>query len=254
MGASDLRVSVEQAKLRCVVDPALALGHPAGARLAQRLTRVFETWLTRSFWQLLDASELLRDAGPDACALSEWQLLRERTDAGSWPLRWVGDNLAESQLKAVDADDLVERYEWLADALAARQDAAPATDWQRGFDPVSSACDALALSAALEGALILSPCPRDAAAPWPVQALQRLRLPVEPAHEGHGAHEGRASLFAAERQLVRQSLAAAGLAALLQPLPPLAVVHVLVAPHADAASGDDGTDPWAQARAWWYLV
>lgn len=249
MGASDLRVTVDQSKLRCVVDPALALGHAAGPRLAQRLTRVFETWLTRSFWQLLDASELLRDTGPDPSALSEWLLLRERTDAGSWLLRWVGDSLAESQLKATAGDDLVERYEWLAEALASRQDAMPASDWRRGFDPVASAYDSLALSAALEGALILSLCAQGDAAPWPVQALQRLKVPVEQTAEGS------TSLFATERQVVRQSLAAAGLAALLQPLPPLAVVHVLVAPRASSTdSADDEPDPWAQARAWWYLV
>lgn len=250
MGASDLRVTVEQPKLRCVVDPALALGHAAGPRLAQRLTRVFETWLTRSFWQLLDASELLRDAGPDSTALHEWLLLRERTDAGSWTLRWVGDNLAESQLKGTLDDELLGRYEWLSEALATRHDAMPSADWRRGFDPVVAAYDAVALSAALEGAMILTPCGAGDAAPWPVQALQRLHLPVERnADDGPG-------LFAAERQLVRQSLAAVGLAALLQSLPPLAVVHVLVAPRAapDIASADDETDPWTRANAWWYPV
>jgi hypothetical protein len=250
MAASDLRVTVDQPKLRCVVDPSLALGHAVGPRLAQRLTRVFETWLTRSFWQLLDASELLRDAGPDPTALSEWILLRDRTDAGSWLLRWVGDNLAESQLRAVAGDDLVERFEWLSAALVARQHAAPSPAWHRSFDPVAGALDTLALSAALEGALILSPCPTGDAAPWPVQASQRLHLSIEQISEAS------TGLFATERQVVRQALAAAGLAALLQPLPPLAVVHVLVTPRAgtDDASADEAEDPWAQARAWWYLV
>ncbi|GAB4565018.1 MAG: hypothetical protein Tsb007_35380 [Rhizobacter sp.] len=250
MSASDLRVTVDQPKLRCVLDPSLALGHAAGPRLAQRLTRVFETWLTRSFWQLIDASELLRQTGPDPTALSEWVLLRDRTDAGSWLLRWVGDNLAESQLQAAPGDDLVERFEWLAAALAARQDTVPASDWQRGFDPVAGALDALVLSAALDGALILSERPPSATDPWPVQALQRLRLPVEQTRDDS------AGLFVAERQVVRQALAAAGLAPLLQPLPPLAVVHVLVAPRAaaDTASADEEPDPWAQAHAWWYLV
>jgi hypothetical protein len=250
MSASDLRVTVEQPKLRCVVDPSLALGHAVGPRLAQRLTRVFETWLTRSFWQLLDASELLRDAGPDPTALSEWILLRDRTDAGSWLLRWVGDNLAESQLKAAAADDVLERFEWLSAALVTRQDAVPAPAWQCHFDPVAGALDTLALSAALEGALILSPCPPGDAAPWPVQALQRLGLPIEQ------VGDTTVGLFATERQVVRQALAAAGLAVLLQPLPPLAVVHVLVAPRtsSDNTSADEQDDPWAQARAWWYLV
>jgi hypothetical protein len=230
MGASDLRVTVELPKLRCVVDPALALGHVAGPRLAQCLTRVFETWLTRSFWQLLDASELLPDSGPSLPALNEWLLLRERTDAGSWALRWVGDNLAET--------------------LAGRQEAMPGSDWRRGFDPVAGAYDTLALSAALEGALILSPCAPGDAVPCPVQALQRLRLPVV------RIDDASPGLFATERQLVRQSLASVGLAALLQSLPPLAVVHVLVAPRAplDSASADEEPDPWTHAQAWWYPV
>jgi hypothetical protein len=246
MGASDLRVTVEQPKLRCVVDPALALGHAAGPRLALRLTRVFETWLTRSFWQLLDASELLHEAGPDPTALGEWILLRDRTDAGSWLLRWIGDNLSESQLKADAGDDLLERYEWLAAALESRLP--PASDWCRRFDPVASACDTLTLSAVLEGALILSQRPSPDTTPWAVQALQRVGLPVE--EVGAGADD----LFATERQVVRQALASAGLAALLQPLPPLAVVHVLVSPRSVGESGsdDDDPDPWAQARAWWY--
>jgi len=250
MGASDLRVTVDQPKLRCVLDPALALGHAAGPRLAQRLTRVFETWLTRSFWQTIDASELLRQTGPDPAALSEWIQLRDRTDAGSWLLRWVGDNLAESQLHASAGDDLVERFEWLAAALAARQDAAPAATWRCGFDPVASAFDALALSAALEGALILSQCAPNDAAPWPIQALQRLQLPAEQLRDDS------TGLFAAERQVVRQALAAAGLAAMLEPLPPLAIVHALVMsrPGADTTSADDEPDPWAQARVCWYLV
>jgi hypothetical protein len=250
MGASDLRVTVDQPKLRCVLDPALALGHASGPRLAQRLARVFETWLTRSFWQTIDASELLRRDGPDPVALSEWILLRDRTDAGSWLLRWVGDNLAESQLQGAAGDDLVERFEWLAASLAARQDAAPNAAWRSGFDPVAGAFDTLALSAALEGALILSQRPAGDAAPWPVQALQRLQLPVDQLRDDS------ASLFAAERQVVRQALAAAGLAALLEPLPPLAVVHALLTagPASDTASADDEPDPWARVRACWYLV
>ena len=63
MGASDLRVTVDGPKLRCVLDPALVLGHACGLKLALGLTRVFETWLPRSFWQVLDASDLLSADG-----------------------------------------------------------------------------------------------------------------------------------------------------------------------------------------------
>lgn len=314
MGASDLRVTVDSAKLRCVLDPALALGHVLGPGLARGLTRVFETWLTRSFWQVLDASELLqhrpRRAGPalqpDAGALLEWMLLRDHTDAGSWPLRWVGDSVAESQLHGSADEALVERYEGLASALALRQRQAGggrcgvAGAWLGAYapvyDPVACAADALVLSAALGGAVILSlPAQSrggtqasdatNAAAPWPVQALTRLRLPVQRLQlEGEGH-----SLFAAERELVRLALASAGLAPLVQVLGPLAVVHVLVVPDsggdadggaaADEASARAGaidtatpdtdtevdsdaeldldpgaSDPWRRTCAWWYCV
>lgn len=262
MGASDLRVRVDQSKLRCVLDPSLVLGHAGGARLALQLTRVFETWLTRSFWQVVDASELLLQrwpsdsaAQPDAAALGDWIALRDRTDAGSWPMRWVGDNRAESQLQALQSEtdgDLFDRYEQLAAALGdftGQGEMAPLrTDW--GYDPVHGALDALALSASLDGALILSRQPEVGLA-WPLQALARLDL-------GDRCHElaPDGSLFEAERQCVRQALANAGLAAPLQALAPLVVVHVLGG--ADPvwnASGDElPLNPWSQAQAWWYRV
>ncbi|MFX8008165.1 hypothetical protein ABTK85_19195, partial [Acinetobacter baumannii] len=98
MGASDLRVTGDGVKLRCVLDPPLVLGHAWGRPLALGLTRVFETWLPRSFWRVLDASELNSldtEAAPwlHPLALSDWTALRDGTDAGSWPMRWVGDNL-----------------------------------------------------------------------------------------------------------------------------------------------------------------
>jgi hypothetical protein len=258
MGASDLRVTVEGAKLRCVLDPALALGHAAGPLLALGLTRVFETWLTRSFWQVLDASELLSHralrsadsvaATPDADALGEWIALRDGTDAASWVLRWVGDNLAESQLRAAGDDGLVERFEWFAASLAACPElpAGACAGWRGGIDPLAGALDAIALSAALDGALILCRQPAGDGTPWPVQALARLGMPAPQV-----AHDDESSLFAAERQVVRMALASAGLAALLQTIGPLAVVHVLASP---AQDDDASARPWAQAGAWWYAV
>jgi hypothetical protein len=257
MGASDLQVRVDSSKLRCVLDPALVLGHACGARLAQGLTRVFEVWLTRSFWQVLDASDLLQRMGtrhavavPDPTALAEWQQLRDSTDAGSWQLRWVGDCLAESQLRSAGEQPLLERYEWLAAELQALDEqAGPRDGWCQGLDALSGAMDALALSAALEGAMLLCRWPAPADEPVPVQALRRLGV----ATEALGAADD--SLFAAERAVVREGLARAGLAPLLQPLGRLAVVHAL-ADAADAAEAGeaDRHSPWHQARAWWYGV
>lgn len=249
MGASDLRVTVDGAKLRCVLDPALVLGHACGLKLALGLTRVFETWLPRSFWQVLDASDLLAATVPEQpglhpLALSDWTALRDGTDAGSWTLRWVGDNLAESQLRSGGDESLLDRFELHAEALLARQAGAPGPDWCRGFDPVASAQDALALSAALDGALILCRAPDARARPGPVQALARL---------GHAPRRlGRRdddSLMAAERGVVRQAIAAAGLASLLQALGHTCVVHALTLP-----PDSDDPDPWQHSQAWWYRL
>jgi hypothetical protein len=256
MGASDLRVTVDGVKLRCVLDPALVLGQACGLKLALGLTRVFETWLPRSFWQVLDASELLVSGdqpqpGLHPLALSEWTALRDGTDAGSWTLRWVGDNLAESQLRGSTGGDetLVERFEWHAEALLAHQPQAAARGWCHGFDPVAGAHDALALSAALDGALILCRAPDAEAAPGPVQALGGLDPPPRLLAEGDAS-----SLLAAERAFVRQAIAAAGLAALLQSMQHACVVHALTLPPEGHASNDDTQDPWRHSQAWWYRL
>lgn len=257
MGASDLRVTVDQPKLRCVLHPALALGHPFGPQLALGLTRAFETWLTRSFWQVLDASEWLArrspDCGPlpDAAALCDWIALRDSTDAGSWALRWVGDNLSESQTRGLDGDGLLDRFEWLAEALANRRGSARPREWDLADDPLHSALDAVALSAALEGALLLCPVtPSGAARPGPIQALASLDIAVCDSPLARDA-----SLYPTERLVVRQALAAAGLAPLLDLLLPLAVVHALVLP--DTGTEDAAVsagDPWARACVNWYLL
>ncbi|HEV8311983.1 MAG TPA: hypothetical protein VGQ23_02870 [Burkholderiaceae bacterium] len=258
MRQGDLSLTVSQRRLACVLDPALALGQPLGPTLALRLTQVLEPWLTRSFWQVIDASDLLRrraeqgDAScarhmPDDTALSAWIALRDGTDAGSWPLRWVGDNLPESQMKDAADAGVVERCELLTGALVDRAAVADAElmAWSEGLDPVLGAMDTLALSASLDGAMVLSLLPDDGVGdPWPVQALARAGLQaqrLEPMPER--------TLFAAERQLLRDALVSAGLAAMAESLPRLAVVHAVV----DDDASPQG-DPWDGARAWWYLV
>lgn len=254
---SDLQLQISLRKLACVLDPALLLGRAQGPMLALRLTQVMEPWLTRSFWQALDASELLlvaaqRENGAppgntlSGVALADWLALRERTEPGAWLLRWIGDRLAESRLH--DEGDMLtlERWEQLAETLALRHasHAPPGTAWCRGFDAAVAALDALALSATLDGALVLCEAqPAERAEPHPVRAardsgLDARRLEPMPAD----------SLFSAERQWLRQALALSGLAPLVDERLRLAAVHVL--PPEDA----DGADPWAGARLWWYAV
>jgi hypothetical protein len=255
MRQGDLSLTVSQRRLACVLDPALALGQPAGPVLALKLAQVLEPWLTRSFWQAVDSSELIPPrrhklgAGdtllPNDAALSSWIALRNTTDAGSWPLRWVGDNLPESQVKDSADASVVERCELLMCTLLDRAQGHDVAAWATPLDPVLSAMDAVALSACLDGAMVLTLVPSDASGePWPVQALARAgvqtqRLDPLPEH----------TLFATERQWVRDALVSAGLAAMAERLPRLAVVHAIA--NTEAGPQDD---PWDGARAWWYLV
>jgi hypothetical protein len=258
---SDLSLRVSLRKLPCVLEPTLILAHPQGPEFAMRLTQVLEPWLTRSFWQIIDSSELLTQGVPalavesadsphvlaDSAALTSWIALRDQTDAGSWPLRWVGDNLPESQLGDEASLDVVERYEALARALEDRTEARipRRSPWRKGIDPVAAALDAVALSATMGGALILCALTSQEGLPWPVQAVSLAGVEsqkLEPANDG--------SLFHTEREWVRDILVTAGLAVVAQRLPTLAVMHVLT----DSHCGDAPDDPWANAHAWWYVL
>jgi hypothetical protein len=244
---SDLQLQVSLRKLACVLDPALLLSHATGPLLAERLTQVLEPWLTRSFWQALDSSELLASHDSDGkvsgAALAQWLALRERTEPGAWLLRWIGDCMAESRLHDEGDMRLLERWEQLAEALG---EAAQHGAWCRGFDATTAARDTLALSAALDGALVL--CESEPAGkldPHPVAAasaagLVMQRLDPLPAD----------SLYSAERQWLRQALALAGLAPLVDERLRLAALHVL--PPRDEPSAD--TALWQGARVVWYHV
>jgi hypothetical protein len=259
MRRADLWLSVRQRKLPCVIDPTLALCHVQGPQLAQQLTQVLEPWLTRSFWQAIDASELLLRHGrtcepappaarvhtqPLAETLLEWMRLRETTDAGSWTFRWIGDCYAESQTQDAADAQVLARYEALAESLLARlPEGDPTPAWQHRYDPVAGAIDTLVLSATLQGAAVLTTLPQAEGSarvrPWPAQALERLGLEPQ-------ALDALQPVFAAERALLYEAFAVAGLAPLVELMPPLAVLHVL--------AGDDGTEPWRCARAWWYRL
>lgn len=311
MRRADVSVHVDHRRPPCVLEPALVLAHAGGPSLAMRLVAVFEPWLTRSFWQALDNSELLigphaRAGQPvSAQALSRWIALRERTDESGWVLRWVGDRIAESQFGDLEDLSLFDRFEHLQASLDQRAErlgldaceddglngrgalaphrsgagsgATARTRAWRGFDLTRAGLDALSLSAALEGALVLCACSRDGE-PQPVAQARRLGLTVRDT----GAADAQASLFPAERQVLREALARAGLAPLTLAMPPLAAVHVWLDDcGADASTpeggangrhrnnvdrdvdsdrndgdgdGDDAIDPWSPASVWWYRL
>lgn len=251
MHRADFSVQLDQRKPACVLCPELLLAHAAGPALALRLSAVLEPWLTRSFWQALDASELLlmHPAGAagnnvNGQALARWIALREGTDCAGWTMRWVGDRLPESLLLGAADGAIVERYERLAEGLSRRAETVPAT-WQP-FDADGGALDTLALSATLDGAIVL--CGHaQADPPRPVRAAERLGLVAQP-REAVAAD----TLFATERQLMREALARAGVAVLAPMLPALAVLHVVVADDDDAGADEALPDPWRDSRLWWY--
>jgi hypothetical protein len=282
MRPDELFVHVRSRKFNCVLDPALVLGSHLGLAFAVRLSRVLEPWLTRSFWRMIDSSELimpeLSTAAPSepdsmlrplAGTLRAWIVLRDSTDAGSWPFRWVGDNVALSQFQGVADAGLVTRYEALAEAMScsAPEDHIASDPWSRVWNHAESSLDTIALSAALGGALVLT-ASTAGQEPWPVKAMARIGHParlLDPLPS-----ERPASLFASERELLRDALVTAELASMVQELPELAVLHVSVASSMTAldpteliASCAWGLDPEQRGAAldlcnevqgWWYYL
>lgn len=262
MGPGDLQVQVWQRRLPCVVEPALVLARPDGTALALGLARAFEAWLTRAFWSVLDASELLAgsppsgstvsDPGPDPRALADWLELRRTTDAASWTLRWLGDSVADTQARDGSAIELIDRYEHLVEILHARlergrpRSTSERADlaWRAGLDRGEAAVDAIALSAALGGALVLCSAREPDAAPVAVEVLAAAE--VSPSE----CLPGDSSLLGAERGIVREAIAAAGLAAMLHDVPTLAALRARVAFRDER----DAIDPWDGARAFWYRL
>ncbi|MBB3193650.1 hypothetical protein [Roseateles terrae] len=298
MRRADVSVHVEQRRMPCVLEPSLLLTHAQGPSLALRLVSVVEPWLTRSFWQALDNSELLTGRLPrlgsaapiSAAALTRWIQLRERTDESAWVLRWVGDRIAESQLRDVEDLSLFDQFELLQAALEVRAEHKGMTlrsPWP-GLDLRRAALDALSLSAVLEGALVL--CAASAGqAPSLVLLAEQLGFEVIEVVDllgGDRLADGgsvrpassvsttspTSSLFSTERGLLREALARAGLATLAQQLPPLAVLHVVRMEDADVLSDPSSTDaideplaldaagdcpppdPWDGTRVWWYWL
>lgn len=275
MRRADVSVQFDQRKAACVLEPALLLSRPVGPMLALRLSAVLEPWLTRSFWQILDSSDLLGMQGfaarscVDAQALQRWLAFRERTDSADCTLRWLGDRFAESRVDGAADFTVMERFEVLLEGLQTLHARLPAQSgpasrgecalgWP-GIDMAAGALDGLALSAVLEGAALLCELGSEAE-PGLVTLARRMGLPVRAASE-----QGTDSLFLVERRVLREAMARAGAAPMLQALPGLAVVHAWVDEDASTAATPLHTDPteppspcacrtWAGAQLWWYAL
>lgn len=242
----EFTLAVRGRRWSCVVDPLLALATPGGAQLVQRLAQVADVWVTRAFWQALDASEFhrrdplafwpesQRDALPaDAAdgvvgALAVWERMRARTDLAHCRLNWLNDCLSESALPDHAPPDLIDRYEALHEALVARGDAAQELRETLGF---LGATDALALTAALGTARLVT---RGLDSPLSCLAAsaQALELPLDAVGDG--------ALADTERRRWNELLVQAAAAPLLWGGETLSVLQLaLPAPPPVAAAADE---------------
>ena len=120
----DFAVHVSRRRLRCVLDPNLALSR-LGATFARRLASCAEVWLGTEFLNILDSARLYQRE-PDLLALTipdmhhaarlkeslqDWARLRDDAGHTGSPLYWIGDLLRESSLPEGIHEDVVTRWE-----------------------------------------------------------------------------------------------------------------------------------------------
>lgn len=240
-------IAIRNRRWACVVDPMLALATPLGAQLVQRLSTVLDLWVVRSFWQTLDASEFYRrdplafwpsamherqeDQGNDVVtAIRLWEQVRARTDLSRCNLHWVSDNLSESALTEQAPEDLVERYETLHQALAARADPSDELTETAGFFGL---LDALSLAAALGPIRMLTLAPAHPLSTL-AAACRLLDLPLQTVAAD--------ALLDLERQRLHGLLVEAGASPLLWAGLPIATVQILLPATVPVALQGDGAD------------
>ena len=271
----DLSVQISRRRWRCVLDPLLCLSH-GGPAFARGLAPHAEVWLAPEFHHILD-SWVLYDQKPDLLtqslggsyvadeirdALRLWLRLREESSRLGGRLYWVRDSLRESCLPSGMEESVLPRWEAMAEALDERL-----SKVSENNGPVVAAMrDAVALSAALPGALLLTlrqPA-KSGLAPAVCRHLQAWglscrRLDIDD------------DLVTLERSLLLRVLVEAGLAGFLWSGMGLAVMHLVVPGDLSPGHGyasnsgeldfltEDGEprplkNAWEDARAFWYHV
>lgn len=161
-----------QQRLRCVIDPALALS-PSGLLLYKNLGKVIELWIVRELWYILDNINLYLQR-PELVipqistssktlfekrtsleetlwSLKEWERVRGEVDLSRLNLFWLGDNLRESLLPQDREPDIFSYWESLARSLDSQINQLPTTDVL-----TLAFRDAVALTASLGSAFILT--------------------------------------------------------------------------------------------------
>jgi hypothetical protein len=134
---SDVSITLTQRRWACVLDPALALSS-YGLPLVKQLSELMELWIVREFWHMLDNPQFYVEQ-PEALlgkqievlppnerqelsqqmlrSLQEWERLRLRVDPTTRNINFLADVIGESCVPAGVDNDLIWRWESLAQSL-----------------------------------------------------------------------------------------------------------------------------------------
>lgn len=241
MRVPDISLSISERRPVCVIDPALALISREAPLTVLRLAKLFELWVPRAFWQILDSSdfieqqpvnlaqklighaanELSQDRFREYCdTLKIWQSLRSRRDTPGLGLRWLGDKLEESILGSETDWEVIQRYEALAQSI---QDRKPETE---SFNPISleyATADALTLAAALGSRFLIAlASPNKNTEPICCQTILSSNIPIQCIHSPDSS-----VLIRKEREQIQDLLAWGGAAAWSVKGASIAIVQVI---------------------------
>ncbi len=288
----ELEVSFRARRNAYVIDPLLALASAHGAQLVSRLSTVADVWVTRTFWQVIDASDYYHNdplnfwpqvlhvqlsqntASDFKHALMLWEEVRQRSDMSHCRLNWASDNLTESVFPDGTPPDLIARYEMLHQSLTSRSNPNNESIENAGF---YGAIDSLCLAAALGNARVLSTAPTSSVSCL-MLACQQAGLQLE-SLEGQNPPN---TLLSIERQRFQELIVSAGCSALIWAGLRPAIIHPVLSADLilrveqaelhtveclsidamlDDYSDDQQTlpvlpsnDPWLAARNFWYSI
>lgn len=261
----DLLVQVSRRRIRCVIDPHLALSRD-GAALVRLLAPYAESWVVPELFAVLDSARLYTrepelliwpdtdpaDIGAVPGLLRDWMQLREEAGRSFY---WVGDALRESYLPDEVEESVVIRWEAAARTLDSRL---PQNIEATG--PLIAAMrDAAALAAVLPHSCILARG-RRGEAPLLCSRLREWGITCE-------RLTGCDDLASIERAAFLRLLVAAEITPMIWSGLQLAVVHLLVphsgrlcpsddfAPEPVEFTGDEIAShghPWQDAQCFWY--